>query len=285
MTIIARAFIVAVCHIAFFFCVVLCLNSCNPDDNDQDKNNDVSRKKLCLYGDSTLDASFLYDYLKEKSFTKVYNRCVCGSGYVNGYVNTVYYDMAKADTAVRIYFGDPVNTPERSNLPEGVYEIDAHQYSYERIKTIPQDCDIILIGGGINDIGFISETSIGEYKSIEDLSRENNFNVFGDCVISTIQRIKQRCPYSKILVLGISPSKGILNGGADDEMAICADRCIRQICTLMDIPFYSLMENLGWNVDNIMEYTDGVHPNTENGRFIYAEAICSFLESSAIAEK
>ena len=143
-----------------FVCVLGLLNySCTNSDEDSNDDKLHDTKSICLYGDSTFDPDYLYSYLKDSlGFDKVYNRCVPGCGYKNGPVNTVYYFVAKADTAFRLRYGDPVNDPsiDKTNLPEGCKEIDAHQYSEERINTIPIKCDFVLIGGGINDLSSLN---------------------------------------------------------------------------------------------------------------------------------
>lgn len=268
----------------FVFFITSINSCCSNNDNDIDNCNEVLLKyKACLYGDSTFDPQYLYDGLKDVlGFDIIYIRCVPGCGYVNGPVNTVYYFVEKADTAYRLRYGDPVNDPsiDPKNLPEGCEEIDAHQYSDERINSIPENCDVVLIGGGINDIGSLSDNQIRKYLNKEDLPQTYDFKVLGDCVIATIRKIQLRCPKAKVLICGLSPSEGVLNGGEHGKRAKNADKCIMQCANLLGVPFLSLMDNLGWKSENILDYTDGVHPNTDEGRRQYLSTIYGFIEKN-----
>ncbi len=257
---------------------LLNLSCANNDDIQDSYSKNV--KSICLYGDSTFDPDYLYIYLKDNfGFDLVFNRCVPGCGYKNGPVNTVYYFVAQADTAYRLRYGDPINAPsiDKDSLPEGVMEIDAHQYSDERINTIPTNCDIVLIGGGINDISRLEKSDFVNLNNDSQIV-VRDYNLFYNCVFSTISKIKQRCPHAKLFVCGISPSLSIYDKGINAQKAKWMDECISHISELFDVPFYSLVENLGWDEKSIMEYTDGIHPNNEAGRKRYAEVVGSFLQ-------
>lgn len=263
--------------------IFLCF-SCNEDKEiiyKQQDNRPCKGKIMCLYGDSTLDPQYLYDNLQDSlGFSKIFNRCVPGSGYYNGSVNSVYFFVSKADTSVFIRYGDPINNPtiDSSNLPEGCKEIDAHFYSNERINSIPTRCDLILIGGGVNDVARIS--NVDDDFSVYNIPQNYDYSRFKDCVLATICKIKERCPNAKILLLGLSPSRSVLMGGVYGERADAIDYCICQSAKFLIIPFFSLRDNLGWNCENILDYTDGVHPNTERGRKEYFSALCDFILSN-----
>lgn len=238
-------------------------------EDERDSSLQWKGKIMCLYGDSTLDIIELSDNLKKSlELAAIYNRSVPGCGYLNGPVNSVYYFTARADTAYRLRYGDPVNDPDIDyfSLPKGCEKIDAHQYSVKRINTIPLVSDLVLIGGGINDVTYINEAS--DYSSFED------------CVIATVKIIKSRCPKAKLFILGPSPSKQILDNADYWKKAILIDNTIKAIAQSHNIPYYSLLDNLGWNSANILDYTDGVHPNTEIGYRWYANAIIEFIISN-----
>ena len=69
------------------------------------------------------------------------------------------------------------------------------------------------------------------------------------------------------------PSIFIFDGGICSKQAAYEDNCIRKSAEITGIHFYSIVESLGWDFNDMCKYTDGVHPNNDQGRQLYLDCI------------
>lgn len=198
----------------------------------------------CCVGDSLTEENektnkHYYDYVSENTGIKVINRGVGGSGYM------------------------------RKN--------ESNEAFYQRVNTIPTDCDVITIFGSGNDVG------ANPLGTIDD----SGTDTICGCINTTIDNILNRfLDAKKLPYLGIvtpTPWKD-----SNDNFKAYCDKIV-EICKKRSIPCLNLFEcsnlhpnnakfrSIGYAKDN----GGGVHPS-EEGHEIIAPRFQSFLESLII---
>lgn len=207
--------------------------------------------KCTTYGDSITAMGGWQETLKKRiNFNIVYNRGIGSTTYT------------KNDLVA--YIDKDGNYISRSNIvnkqPEGSIAIDSYLCSWNRIKTIPKDSNIVLVMGGTNDFG--------DNVEIGDMSKPYNEDTFKGAVTLTVGRIKEYLGKNTIVVL-ISPLNGRQNlkgkGEAINSLGLATSdyaKAIEEVATELNIPYIDVFNDTmirEW--DNSFFLTDGIHPN------------------------
>lgn len=243
------------------------------DDYDGKMKNDLAGKRICAFGDSLASSDdgnravkTWIDYVSEYfGCAKAYNRGI-GSTTVTAVtkdgserVGYAYVDAAGDAGSIRGMY-------TTQKVIEGYpNEITPWMCTEQRIATIPEDTDAVVILAGVNDVG--TTTIEGFSEAYEQMLR-----------IMTTMRPNMRIytctlPFQKTYDMGQSWDVKAYNDYRD---------AIRTVSAKMGVRCIDLRSEMGVNAANYTAYmNDNTHFNTAAGRKKIAECVCSALKGYA----
>jgi lysophospholipase L1-like esterase len=206
---------------------------------------------FCSYGDSLVGTNKFQLLVCERLGMKPINRGIGGT-QVKETGSTAYVD-ADGNTLT----GNPPSGTEGVDY----FQILSSMSNQERIDTIPEDSDIILILGGAND-----GSAAG---AISDPVDENLNTSFYAAYKTMLDRIQARCPNAKIILVTpphhATADENFVAGSGYDTLRVA----IREIGYMYSFPVIDLKANAQINQNNFATYlSDQVHPNDEGGKVI-----------------
>jgi len=230
------------------------------------KNTELKGVKVTTYGDSITAQGGWQKILKFRfGFDEVYNRGIGSTTYTK---NDLY-----------AYLDADGNYISRSNLvkdqPENTIKIESWLSSHDRIGTIPQDTDVVLIMAGTNDFG---------YAEIGELSYPYNEDTFKNSVALTVQRVKEHIGEEKLVIL-MSQLNSRCNDGSSDEIVNSIGlkdsdyvKAVEEVAAELNVPYIDVYNNTIINTWNRKVFIkDTVHPN-KIGQIELARVISQGIE-------
>ena len=228
-----------------YFAEIKGLNYCikKVDESESVKTN----LKVGIIGDSLSDPSIhhaekWHKFLYDNNGYAINCVAVSGSGYFNG-----------------------SNKSGKSN----------HQF-YNQALRLDNDCDIVLVFGGLNDAGKVKngDVIIGKKNSTETTT-------IGGCINKTISNILSTNPLATIGIITPTPWEGLNPMIAEDNEyyngTIGILNLIKEICDYRSIPCLDLFHESGlrpwigrFKEEYFVSVDDGTHPNEKgHEKFIY----------------
>ena len=239
--------------------------------------------RVCFDGDSLTANGGWINYVKnELGLYKAYNRGISGSSisYKTGSADVWYInnDQYREESIVYQYFpGTNVGMPSNCSWMQ-----DTSFSNQERINTIPDDSDIVVLWGGVNDV-FFKATSliVGNINKPSDIASIVSYdkNKLQEALCLTIDRIYNRVPNASIKAIGIPYSSSIPNNNnGTADLMYSANEAIKSIYKLHGIDFLDILNLSGINKYNYSRLTDGVHPTVGQTYKLYSDLIVKFLK-------
>lgn len=211
-------------------------------------------KKITVFGDSITAQSKWFNYVQDYFKCYLHNCGVGGSTVAN----------VNAD----LEYGQTPNKPMVTD---------------ERIETIPENSDVILFFGGLNDFG--AKVTIGSLRDTNDSGSFDDTH-FMSAYAHTLKKLQTKCP--KAIIICMTPI-----GGSVDETGVSLNYprinsqgqqlkdfrdAILSISAQYGYPCIDIYGESGLNVFNAPEYLqDNVHPNDKGARLL-ANAVINGLK-------
>ena len=224
------------------------------DDINISENTVWSSKKITVFGDSITAQSKWFNYVQD--YFKCYlHNCGVGGSTVANVTADLEYDQ----------------TPNKPMVTD------------ERIETIPENSDVILFFGGLNDFG--AKVTIGSLRDTNDSGSFDDTH-FMSAYAHTLKKLQTKCP--KAIIICMTPIGGsVVETGVSlnypkinsqgQQLKDFRD-AILSISAQYGYPCIDIYGESGLNVFNAPEYLqDNVHPNDKGARLL-ANAVINGLK-------
>lgn len=240
------------------------------DDVDKKVDNDLKMKKICAFGDS-IAASDDGNRNTKTWIDYVAEYFGCARAYNRGIGTTTVTSVTK-DGSARVGYAY-VDAEGDAGSIRGMYttqkvvegypnEITPWMCTEQRVATIPEDTDAVVILAGTNDVGTTTiEGFSAAYEQMLTLmtTMRPNMRIY-TCTL----------PFQKTYDLGQSWDVDAYNDYRD---------AIRTVSAKMGVQCIDLRSEMGVNAANYTSYmNDNTHFNTAAGRKRIAECVCSALK-------
>ena len=249
--------------------------------NENEVNNTASLSKRIDNNFSVLDATKAdkNDYFRVLSVLKSSKNANCNAQPLpyNGKKLCTLGDSITASGAWQPYvvsnlgFSDFVNCGIGGTKVSGDY---GSCFSHDnRINSIPEDSDVIIIMGGTNDCG----------QSVElgDLSYPFNVNTFKGGLAETIRKTQARCPNAIVVVSSLLSGRGLVDEDGNainmtepviNSIGLTSEdyaKATQEVAHFMSVDFIDLFGSTGINQFNRKLYiSDMVHATVEGNKKI-----------------
>lgn len=257
-------------------------------------NGDPSDKTLVVYGDSLMQAANVPSagtwggvIMDRFAFKKYVGVGIGGTGFTHGSTNIAFPDgFANGDSFPGVFFlGNPAGSEPCAFC------------DWNRIdKTIPEDADIILVGTGVNNLGFAEgdvsfvegDTTDAAWANSDHYSEYNgdfNIKAVRGAVASTIMKIQCKAPHAKIFMINWANSRGeadksnaTATNSKDAQLGLL--KAIAEVCNEFGVELIDMFGISGINPLNRSKFVqDGIHLNSLGYTTRFAPVIIRSLDS------
>ena len=224
-------------------------------------------KKICTYGDSLMNQGKTTQTLDEGiilaerighrvNCAKLYDRSFPGSSVsvkLDANITWILDSAVTAKNEIIMYEANPTGT-----TPTGVTQIPNTFCASERIATIPEDTNLVLIMGGYNDVFFK-----GNGLPITQNVNTGDESYFTYAYARTIERIQARIPTAQIALVIEPWCSSLVTQNYISKYEEVVDN-IHWLGEYYHIPVIDLYNSGSFNslVSSLYIKSDGTHPTT-----------------------